>query len=966
MRRYKQYRFGVYVITDGNTSGLLLKRKKNKEVYPKYAYFWLKHPQGLIPTKEIKQSCDANCYVIEHYKEYQGQKHKYAKYRDQERIFNELKNYAEAVVTNPDMMNKPRKLTQDYSYATKGYPEVLSRFFERENSQLRAFLISSKVFKESVLKKQYGNDKVEGMAEEFGARDPHNVFPEENLRYLRSIEKVLEIGISQDPEWFRKRGPVAVDFDKERIYRRKKTLKQLNNLIMDNSVSLLEGISGTGKTVLALNLAYDLYKNGESSVYFFDYAKERDFDLSQLVHAIESVKGTFIIENIHLEPRKAQQVYSRFKYDPEKHILFTARPSYKEFQDTFSEDLGKITKLHLEPFNETENIINCFCSHRTIPKVVTKKHTQLLEMPKLNYWFLAFALKGCAKSPEKSELKSWIADEVKEYLRNLETCNDPYCDQYPGILLALSPLYKNEVPTAEHYLIDKLSFTKPALNDLMKRGEITRQEDTHANILYGLPHSCLADAYWHHGRKYVAKTKLRMYEEFLYDYLTSAMPNGLQAAVRTKAKTRYKLLNRLYPDGKIQTVIENEISMSRIHLWMMLDYCQYPMDTSLTKILANKITTHDDLYHSAFCLNLPGIPFSDHGLKLWELVDTKKLADRISSADDFYGVSNFIGCLRNASKNNASELCDLLNLSQLAANLVTASRPEYACEVIELIFSINENLGMELWGLVNRTTLGINLAAGNINQVCFGLGKLFQGCDEAGWELWKLLDHKKLATQLNSVECLYSLTTCIKNFFQVHDDVDIEWGGLLFWREVAGQWTQWEKAGRELYKMLDLQKIVNMVRESGDPEDVVIFLAFVCATDDDVGWELIDLLGTCEILDALQRVNTDPFMYHYIRVICLTEPEELEWEFANLVNKKELADQLSRTLSFVYSDICINHLSEMSLDVGEQVCELLDTNLIAKNMEDQKDDLIVKSCIKTIQTANPNVGRKLRKLLRGK
>jgi hypothetical protein len=54
---------------------------------------------------------------------------------------------------------------------------------------------------------------------------------------------------------------------------------------------ILEGASATGKTVLALNFAYDLYKQGEKHIYYFDCDKQRDFDESKLINDIHSVKG---------------------------------------------------------------------------------------------------------------------------------------------------------------------------------------------------------------------------------------------------------------------------------------------------------------------------------------------------------------------------------------------------------------------------------------------------------------------------------------------------------------------------------------------------------------------------------------------------------------------------------------------------------------------------------------------------
>jgi len=511
------------------------------------------------------------------------------------------------------------------------------------------------------------------------------------------------------------------------------------------------------------------------------------------------------------------------------------------FQDIFSEDLRKIKQIRLEPFDETENITKRFCSHPATPKVVTKKRTQFLEMSKMNYWLLAFALQGCAKSPENSEPKSWIADEVKEYLRNLKTCNDPYCDQYPGILLALSPLYKNEVSTAEHYLIDKLKFTEPALNDLVKRGEITEQNDLNDNTLYGLPHSSLADAYWEHGQQYLRREDLRDYVTFIRDYATSNVTNGLTAIMKSNYSVRSSIISDLWKSGEIASAIKSENSMATIASWHMGHCFVDAPDTAVSEVLARKIAVAGDFYAASYCF-MRDLP-CDYSRQLWKLLDKNKLAHTLCCSDNLHEVTFFIySLLRGVGIKAARELCGHLRISRLAETMVTKSNLNNACELIYFLLCIDNDKGRALWNSLNKQQLACIIAMENVDKVCFAFGSLFAGDDDVGWECWDLFGRKILATRLSSIQDVQYLERCTSNFLQ-YDPGDLwmtfqgdyfssMWGypRSLFSYKEKGQALYWERAALEFFQILDWQELLNKSEQFQDEMNILICMATRCGT----------------------------------------------------------------------------------------------------------------------------------------
>ena len=132
------YIFRVFVIRDGECSGLLLERRRAAEVLPTHAYFWHTGPGGLPPTAEIKKYVGGCSYPIEWSEKHKGNRNRFANLRDQERVFLELKIYAEAEAASEQKKNVGRPFQYEYTESEKGYAGVLSRFFSRK-SDLRVF-----------------------------------------------------------------------------------------------------------------------------------------------------------------------------------------------------------------------------------------------------------------------------------------------------------------------------------------------------------------------------------------------------------------------------------------------------------------------------------------------------------------------------------------------------------------------------------------------------------------------------------------------------------------------------------------------------------------------------------------------------------------------------------------------------------------------------------------------------------
>jgi hypothetical protein len=566
--------------------------------------------------------------------------------------------------------------------------------------------------------------------------------------YLRPAEEVLDIGArAESAEWFRLNGPTAADFADERVYLRT-VVDDLRTRIRANPIFMLKGAAATGKTVIVRSLLHELYSDGRRDIYLFDIAPRRNFNEARLGRELEAIEGLCVVENVHLEPRKMQLIYERFKHDKDSHVLFTARHLDGRYEDMFLNSLNKIPSLSLEPRDEVHDIINYFCSHPTTPVVVAERIPQLLDVSAGDYWLLAFALQGCAKAHGAGDPNTWIASEVRRYVENLETSKDPYRDQYPGILLALSPLYMNEVLTAQSYLTDRLGFTKRALDDLAKRGEITRQRTPTGHVFYGLPHSSRARAYWKHGQEYSERKHITGPEDWVLDYAKSNTPNGLTAILSLNRQSvswidrpSVALLTELRLSGDLAAVVEREQSVYAVYQWLGDEAFDVDFSLELARMLANKLVTAQDLSMAHACVELLFEQHPEMPAELPILLDSRVVAARLVSADDVKVMRRWIATIRKYKPSYAADMCGHMKPDGLVSSIMGASGAEASWECISEICRANRKVGLDLLSRLERVNFAEKLKSlGNIKlcKCIIELAPMIPGA----WDLVQVLSSR--------------------------------------------------------------------------------------------------------------------------------------------------------------------------------------------------------------------------------
>jgi transcriptional regulator with XRE-family HTH domain/energy-coupling factor transporter ATP-binding protein EcfA2 len=384
-------------------------------------------------------------------------------------------------------------------------------------------------------------------------------------------------------QWFRKSGPIAADIQAGFTYPCSKMLKALCQLIHINRLSILEGDAGSGKSVLVRLLAYDLITQQPQARVYFCSIKDHIQDLNYTVlrGEVERLTGFIIIEDSHLAARDIYQLLRDLSGEEKRTILLTTRASTQGDNlngrgGMLGNSLGLAPRLQITPdADQISHIIDKFSSVNDIP-LNSKDRLSIKKECKNNLWLLSYALMGCHDNRGEGNPLKWVAAGIKHDFEEIESagCN-------PEVLLALSPLYMHEVPTADEFLIHELGIKPEDIKKLLKRREIFKVVEKH-RVYYRLPHATLAKVYWDFRDDTIAAflTRLKQKElredsiDYIYHYATyrnrhnSGLPNGLTAILRMDYPAKTLLLQRLDVDRKTINTIMSDTNVESFYEWL--------------------------------------------------------------------------------------------------------------------------------------------------------------------------------------------------------------------------------------------------------------------------------------------------------------------------------------------------------------------------------------------------------------
>lgn len=671
--------FYVIRVDDGQAFGLLLEKTAAQGAEPDRAYFYFRPGSGagratLAPPPGVRRTS-------EHFN--------LKPTAELSRLIHELAEYTRVAYEHGN--NRVRQpLSQDHP--GKGYPDTLSAALRKKACPFARFVGGAKIFSERVLNQVRGEKIVEGRAKGgFRVCPPNTPYLfSEQFEFLETAEEVLEVGRTRRAEWFRRRGPVLCDFQAGRVYPGP-DLDTLKTSVKTHCVTTAVGAGGTGKTVLARHLVYDLYKDGRP-VYWCRHRRRLDF--SAMLAEIHSVCGLIILDDAHRDWDIYEELFRRARLNTARHLLLLARYPPSELARREESALHKPCLIPLRYGDTARGILSQFSA--AVGPLRHDTCEQILSFAKGNLWLLAYAAKGAIASGAHGGVKAWVKDGVLKDLQDLERC-----ELEPRVLVAAAPIAMHEEPVAARYLTQIHGFSRNDINNLVRMGELTRDygdDDTY----YGLPHATLGEVYWWAG---CYRPRAMDSEQCVVAYLRTHSENGARLLCRAAPASK-RWWNELNENEQV-SLLRAERDLGYVALWMMSEDALLIHEGTLHMFARRmgEIASCAELLRATSWFSCGAGGYWTALIRVEREIDAHAIAEVVDSAGntevDLQQIVSVIGWLAQVGEAGA-RLCREIDLARHAARVDECACTDLAIKLIEVVCATDRNVGERLWKRINR------------------------------------------------------------------------------------------------------------------------------------------------------------------------------------------------------------------------------------------------------------------------
>ncbi|MCD4831689.1 MAG: hypothetical protein K8R02_07795 [Anaerohalosphaeraceae bacterium] len=760
-----------------------------------------------------------------------------------------------------------------------------------------------------------------------------------NLKYLRNMKDVLKWEDKNvKAKWFRKTGPIAIDFAEEKVCPRSEVLEGLRKHVFNNKISIIEGNGGSGKSVLVRHMAYDLLaKENESQIYHYSFKLDLPIsDFREFKDEINSVFDLVIIEDVHLATHNIQCIVDDLTREHDTgHILLTARPSFRSnMLQQRSDTLEKLPRLTLTAYKEKDSsnideIINYYIERNSSSNDwTTEQKNSIKDISKGNLWLLSYALKGFNGNKGFEEPILCIKEGVKSDLEDIRMLK---CK--PQILVALSPLYINESLTAHSFLVENFDFADEDIYRLIDMGEIIKHE-IDGEVYYGLPHSSLASAYWEHGGNY-RDSLMKDIDRFLCLYIISEAPNSLSVIFRTDMKKRLYLLQCAAISGHLLEIVKKERDSEKYFelsfILMTNANCFIFQPYSFFYSLGNLFFEREEF---AAIENL--LIFEFFGLfnlkKFWQQIDKEEFISKLYGKNNFDSICSMLGAIRKMNKKFRVEIDKMINCEKLISEGLNNTYDfEEIAKVLEGLSKIDKSIALNFWQLIDKEKLvGQLYSKDTFSAVCQCLGGICELNDEHCLGIIKAIDYDRLYRRVNDLYNPTNTISILENLSKIHKSVM-----LGYWNQLVSQKF-----------VIEPKKTIGIVESLGDLSAItrVKVLKYWKQHGLEKTIKIIEGAGAFRLLIDLCYINKAGIDER--DVLYLLEHKEYDkYEF-----KMSQSDWLDTVISFFAA------LSKLDNDIALEYWHMLNADDLAAAFQLQKASKIA-SNIQRIFEANKYIGQ---------
>ncbi len=290
---------------------------------------------------------------------------------------------------------------------------------------------------------------------------------------LPKIETKLHKDEDLEPKFFRKAGPLWIDFERGFIFRRDEVDEIINEL-NEESRHVVEGKPASGKSVLLKNIGFDLRK-GTYKVFYIDCKFERKEDINNYIKEalkVDDAKTLIIIDNYHLKIDTCDYFLKQYRNQDMRKtkVLIGTRPIIGQSERRDLEIKG-LKKTEITPESVSKNIINKYLKvHFQLNDKEIEDYPMIFNEYELDLWHLSWALEAFKLGEEVIDIQT-IYKKIKKWIEEIEK----EIDYAEDIFLSLSILNRFEIPIEKRFLTNKeygLGIEKKKIDKLVYQNEI--------------------------------------------------------------------------------------------------------------------------------------------------------------------------------------------------------------------------------------------------------------------------------------------------------------------------------------------------------------------------------------------------------------------------------------------------------------------------------------------------------------
>ncbi len=594
------------------------------------------------------------------------------------------------------------------------FEHAVNRLFsEAKFPELTRFLVDQQATVLSELERQFESLKLSLQA---------------GFHHLLPLERVLEVlpvaNKTREPRFFRRIGPLAVDFDAGRVYRRAE-VDQVKQILAEKRKLLLMGTAASGKSVVARQAAYELWRAG-STVYWLSLTQgiERTAIQGEL-ERLGNGNNLVVIEDLHLAPKEINHLLA-FPQAGWPMLLLTSRPiDFKSpVFDKAPNYLEPLPQVVLQPFDAAQAIIELFCNQHgieTTPALIK----QVTDASRDSLWLLAYALVALKNSGWAAVDQAFILTQVEQDLQKIWNDNDRD-DRYPKLLVALSVLYRYEIPTDVRFLKDVFPGSMKVLADLTDLGEVVQK----GTLFYGLPHSALA-GFYHECRMHTT------WDDELY--------RDTGAFLR-----RYVLSN--YAENASSVLISLSLQSTLVQAVQLEDMATF----------ASRIESDENLGYAIIAIDRIQKADPAKGQALVAALDLNCMARRIEADEYLVHASQAIENILKADPAKGQALVAALDLNCMARRIEASEYLGDAARAIENIQKADLANGQALVAALDLNRMARRIEAADLRSAAWAI-KIIQLTDPAkGQALVAALDLNRMARRIEASEYLWEAVDAIE------------------------------------------------------------------------------------------------------------------------------------------------------------------------------------------------------------